>query len=470
MRLKRPPQLVVEDQCVEVLNLDSKLCSSTRKSQTRSRNVYQNYENELVEVDGVSLLKSEFSGYDTAAKLKKKKRGNHLSSGESSAVYAVTRQKGSKRSHCEDSWNALPCIEQNYSYGSGKSAMFGVFDGHGGNSVSELCKRELLASLLSRSIQKPKEGVLECLRKTFLLVDSASKSGDKDEDEELCGSTATVAWFRNGQVNVASVGDSRAVMVRSNGQSIDLTRDHRAICDEEVVRIENAGGDVLMNRVNGVLSISRAIGDHCLKKYITAEPELVCREIDSSDEFLVIATDGLWDVVSSQEAAEYVMNRSKARSTSECWSLESISRELVDLAVKRGSSDDITVLIVDVKRNFVKDYSSETAARAINQSENDSRLFSQADYSYYDEGNALRRCPISLGSRTSEGSQESKEVQFPETHNQNSHESESGQLFLSERVQYMSVDDFSYDLEDISFSSFGSTLHPNSKDLIRLNN
>ncbi|CAA6655029.1 unnamed protein product [Spirodela intermedia] len=103
------------------------------------------------------------------------------------------------------------------------------------------------------------------------------------------GSTAVVAVVTPDRVVVANCGDSRAVLCRNGPERPD-----------ELKRIQAAGGQVIYwdcPRVLGVLSMSRAIGDHYLKPYVTSEPEVTAIQRMEEDEFLILASDGLWDVV-----------------------------------------------------------------------------------------------------------------------------------------------------------------------------
>lgn len=115
----------------------------------------------------------------------------------------------------------------------------------------------------------------------------------------------------------ATVGDSRAVQVRckADGRFIPrpLSRDHKPSCTDERRRIEEAGGFVSKSedcmRVNGVLATSRAIGDKLLKPYVNAEPEITrVRRLQGGPErdYLILATDGLWDDLTLQESAAMV--------------------------------------------------------------------------------------------------------------------------------------------------------------------
>jgi len=153
---------------------------------------------------------------------------------------------------------------------------------------------------------------------------------------ESGGACATTALVRGGHLYVAHVGDCRAVLSR-DGAAAALTADHTCAREEERERIEREDGYVCRTcsggwRVQGRLAVSRAFGD----------PAVTRVALDARCEFLVIASDGLWDKVSNQEAVDAV-------STSPA----TACRELVDMARHRGSRDDVTVMVVDLGR-FVR--------------------------------------------------------------------------------------------------------------------
>ncbi|XP_002737792.1 protein phosphatase 1G-like [Saccoglossus kowalevskii] len=147
------------------------------------------------------------------------------------------------------------------------------------------------------------------------------RSGVFSEQEEPgsdSGCTCVVALLRGNQLIVGNAGDSRCIVSRSN-KAIDLSIDHKPEDELERKRIEKAGGKVTMDgRVNGGLNMSRALGDHCYKKnsalpakeqMISAFPDIQTLTLTPEDEFMVVACDGIWNVMSSQEVVEFVKSR-----------------------------------------------------------------------------------------------------------------------------------------------------------------
>ncbi|CAD7695488.1 unnamed protein product [Ostreobium quekettii] len=196
--------------------------------------------------------------------------------------------------------------------------------------------------------------------------------------KECVGSTAVVALVGGSILCVANCGDSRAVLSRG-GAGYRLTRDHKPDLEDEQERIRSCGGEVLNcngPRVMGQLSMSRALGDHFLRGAgVVADPEMftihntitgrkgktdsirirfaqvtiICR--DSRDEFMILASDGLWDVMPDEavsKLARKCLRRSKEREVPPETAARVAARVLIRTAVERGCRDNITVTIIDL--------------------------------------------------------------------------------------------------------------------------
>ncbi|KAK9791129.1 hypothetical protein WJX73_003818 [Symbiochloris irregularis] len=155
------------------------------------------------------------------------------------------------------------------------------------------------------------------------------------------------------QLYVANCGDSRAVLCRGDF-AIPLTDDHKAAREDETARVEALGGQILFwngVRVMGVLAVSRAIGDHCLRPFVIAKPEVTILARKPEDELLLLASDGLWDVLSNQEActlAKRCLRRARQRGASRQSAARIAATVLTRAAIDRGSRDNVTVLVVDL--------------------------------------------------------------------------------------------------------------------------
>ena len=209
------------------------------------------------------------------------------------------------------------------------------------------------------------------------LSSSSSRPNPSSQPSSSLSSTTT-SMVRH--IITANIGDSRVVLSRQ-GAALDLSRDHKPNDPKETARILAAGGQVIWHgqtdqrtgrpidgtglyRVNGNLALSRAIGDRSERPAVTAEPEMsIVRVEPDLDDFVVLATDGLWDVMSSAEVVEFVHEQlqqiaqlaqeqdetqdATARTADAQEDLrEGIASRLVEEALMRGTFDNVTVIIV----------------------------------------------------------------------------------------------------------------------------
>ncbi|XP_030054450.1 LOW QUALITY PROTEIN: protein phosphatase 1G [Microcaecilia unicolor] len=191
-------------------------------------------------------------------------------------------------------------------------------------------------------------------------------SEEADEDEEMMlpgmegkeepgsdsGTTAVVALIRGKQLIVANAGDSRCV-VSEGGKALDMSYDHKPEDELELARIKNAGGKVTMDgRVNGGLNLSRAIGDHFYKRnknlppeeqMISALPDIKVLTLSEEHDFMIIACDGIWNVMSSQEVVDFIQEKITQRDENDdLQPLSSIVEELLDQCLAPDTSGDGT--------------------------------------------------------------------------------------------------------------------------------
>ncbi|XXG58155.1 hypothetical protein AAC387_Pa04g0540 [Persea americana] len=214
--------------------------------------------------------------------------------------------------------------------------LFGVFDGHGGARAAEYVKQNLFSNL----IQHPKfiSDTKSAIADAYNHTDSEFLKSENSQNRDA-GSTASTAILVGDRLLVANVGDSRAVICRG-GNAIPVSRDHKPDQTDERQRIEDAGGFVMWAgtwRVGGVLAVSRAFGDRLLKQYVVADPEIQEEVIDKSLEFLILASDGLWDVVTNEEAVSMIKSIQNP---------EEAAKRLLQEACQRGSADNITCVVV----------------------------------------------------------------------------------------------------------------------------
>ncbi|GLT72772.1 hypothetical protein SLA2020_446760 [Shorea laevis] len=254
---------------------------------------------------------------------------------------------------------------------------FGVYDGHGGSQVANYC-RERVHMALAEEIEFVKGGLSDgsikgsceeqwkkALTDCFLKVDDevGGKTSLEPVAPETVGSTAVVAIICSSHIIVANCGDSRAVLCRGK-EPMALSVDHKPNREDEYARIEEAGGKVIQwngHRVFGVLAMSRSIGDRYLKPWIIPEPEVRFVPRAKDDECLILASDGLWDVMTNEEVCDLARKRILLWHKKNGVTLPTIRGEGIDpaaqaaaeflsnRAIQKGSKDNITVIVVDLK-------------------------------------------------------------------------------------------------------------------------
>ncbi|XP_016432630.1 putative protein phosphatase 2C 75 [Nicotiana tabacum] len=282
---------------------------------------------------------------------------------------------------------------------------FAIYDGHGGRHVAALCSERmhvLLQEELARvgdnintdmsgssrsgtqqlEEQRTEEAWKSVLRSCFLRIDEMASTtcgecgsvgyqcGCPRDTLGLVGSTAVVAVLTEETIIVANCGDSRAVLSRG-GKHIPLSSDHKPDKRDERARIEASGGRVVFAngpRVQGILAMSRAIGDKYLKPYVISEPEITFTKREAEDDCLILASDGLWDVISNEMACEVASECLREEYPAEDHSFSplvegdnggaiyssrsaSAAALLTRLALGRKSCDNISVIVVDLKRS-----------------------------------------------------------------------------------------------------------------------
>lgn len=223
-----------------------------------------------------------------------------------------------------------------------------VCDGHGGADVAIEFVSSFPAAYMSTS-----GDTCTRLKETIACVDERlDKRNTLDQ-----GSTAVVCVVDTDYIYVAHVGDSRAVLCRTGESATALTDDHNTKNESEVKRIRDMNGLVFYFeggfRVMGMLATTRGVGDHGMRPYVIAEAEIVKVRRQLNDELLIVATDGLWDKLSNEEAcaiARHRMVECQERGVPAQEALSITASALTEAAVKSYSKDNVTVIIVDLKK------------------------------------------------------------------------------------------------------------------------
>ncbi|KAL6524206.1 hypothetical protein OROMI_031301 [Orobanche minor] len=311
------------------------------------------------------------------------------------------------RATMEDAHAAIPELDSSTSF-------FGVYDGHGGKVVAKFCAKYLhqqvlkheayIAGDIGTSVQKAFFRMDEMMRgqrgwrELAVLGDKINKftgmiegliwspkGGDKNDQVDdwgfeegphsdfsgpTSGCTACVAIVRENQLVVANAGDSRCVISR-NGQAFNLSRDHKPDLEVERDRIIKAGGFIHVGRVNGSLNLARAIGDMEFKqnKYlpaekqiVTANPDINIVELCDDDEFIVLACDGIWDCMSSQQLVDFIREQLKSESKLSLVCEKVLDRCLAPSTAGGEGCDNMTMILVQFKKTNQTGPSSNDAS------------------------------------------------------------------------------------------------------------
>lgn len=246
-------------------------------------------------------------------------------------------------------------------------SFFAVFDGHAGKIAADGAAENIAKTLIgTHQFEKVTEKLVETggqltielidllkegIRDGFLNLDDQIRQRlDEGKDRDRSGSTAVCAIVTPTHMIIANLGDSRAVVSRKTGTPFG-TEDHKPYNDRERERIVGAGGSVMIQRINGSLAVSRAFGDFEYKncpglrpceQLVSPEPDVyVLERSQENDEFLVLACDGVYDVMENDQLCNFVRGRLHVEND-----LALVCNDVLDACLSRGSRDNMTMIIV----------------------------------------------------------------------------------------------------------------------------
>jgi protein phosphatase 1L len=217
--------------------------------------------------------------------------------------------------------------------------LFAIFDGHMGHDVASYLQNHLFDNILKE-------------HDFWTEIESAIRRAYRATDAEILdkafvlgkgGSTAVTAILINGEkLVVANVGDSRAVICK-NGVAEQLSIDHEPSKEKRLIEsrggfVSNLPGDV--PRVDGQLAVARAFGDMSLKIHLSSDPDVKIEIVDDDAEFILLASDGIWKVMSNQEAVDAIKDIKDPNSA---------AKHLIEEAKSRKSKDDISCIVVKLR-------------------------------------------------------------------------------------------------------------------------
>lgn len=223
-----------------------------------------------------------------------------------------------------------------------------VYDGHGGSEAAASASRILTPWFMNNWTKELDKSVSHRTPEADILRD-AYRSADAHliHENVVSGTTAANLYIIDEHFITANVGDTRIVL-GTRKDAFVVTKDHRPGLDEERERIEALGGTVIsyaVPRVQGILAVSRALGDASLKPYVTSEPRTVTGLLGRENDFAIVACDGVWDVLSPAEAIRITRENAGNGRPSDA---------LVKRALASGSTDNITVIVLDLRLHVRK--------------------------------------------------------------------------------------------------------------------
>ncbi|KNC83123.1 hypothetical protein, variant [Sphaeroforma arctica JP610] len=278
-------------------------------------------------------------------------------------------------------------------------AFYGVYDGHAGDRAAKYAAKHLHIHYLNNVagyLEMKESGLIaeigpkeqrKCITDAFKTTDTdflklAASQGWKD------GTTAVVVILYDDYMLVANLGDSGAVLAKDIGtvetessdyKALLVTKDHNPMVHTERMRIQKAGGSVTNGRINGILGVSRSIGDGAFKRLgLTCVPEIVAASLTGKEKLVIMGCDGLWGDLNRPDAVKFAgtymrseesltvakgildrqeLNFSDAElrerrverpATLRRILVQSVVKALVNEAVRKGSTDNTSALVIGI--------------------------------------------------------------------------------------------------------------------------
>ncbi|XP_014277039.1 probable protein phosphatase 2C T23F11.1 isoform X2 [Halyomorpha halys] len=196
-----------------------------------------------------------------------------------------------------------------------QTSFLGVFDGHGGHVIADFLSKNIFNYIITDPAYL-NGNVKTGIENAFMRLDSYLMK-DILFGKTEAGSTAVVVVIKDDTIYCANVGDSRAIAF-ANNEVVPLSTDHKPMLPIERQRILEAGCFINFDRVNGDLALSRAFGDFSYKKNknksvseqaVISQPEVVKKTITQEWEFVVLACDGVWDVMTNEQVCRFIRMR-----------------------------------------------------------------------------------------------------------------------------------------------------------------
>jgi len=233
-----------------------------------------------------------------------------------------------------------------------QAAYYAVYDGHGGVQTAEEVVEKLHPKIFNSKLFEEGD-IVGAIHKGFqemdqFLVEEANKNNS------MHGCTCVCSMILDDEVYFANIGDSEGILISVENDTVipkNMTKAHKANEPSEKERIESLGGHVFFGRVYGSLAVSRSFGDAKYKRpktskdFVSWEPYTITEKLSPNHKYMVLACDGLFDVMTHQEVADYTH-----KLFSEGQDSSDVAKSLVLKAINDLATDDnVTVIIVKIE-------------------------------------------------------------------------------------------------------------------------
>ena len=278
--------------------------------------------------------------------------------------------------------------------------IFGVFDGHGGIEVAEYVKNHFVEIFINNS-KYLKGDIKSALKETFLTLDNNLQSIEAmkelthsheifvktynlNDNENInnndiensdyidniaynIGCTCNILVIYKNILYFANAGDSRSVLLKNKGEVNSMSIDHKPELPNEFNRIKKAGGRIIEGRVNGLLNLSRSIGDFQFKnrkdlkqeeQIVTCNPDILFENRSQNDDFVIMGCDGIWECISNTGISEYIYDKENNiinGNKNKELNLEKILEDLFERNIAKSDEeengcDNMTAILIQFKK------------------------------------------------------------------------------------------------------------------------
>ncbi len=213
-----------------------------------------------------------------------------------------------------------------------------ICDGHGGRGMAEYAKAHFVEYLMKRlkefnRVEWTEGGILNALKVAPVDLSRSYTKDDAGATANICLKIGNRVWFDN-------VGDSRAILLKPNGEVVQMTRDQKADNEEFQRGIHKRGHIIFFDRLDGSLAVARALGDHGFEGGVSARGKVTCEELQEGDYYVIQACDGIWDVASTKQVGELAQHLIK-----QGLPLAQVAALIAKAAYQTGSGDNLSVVV-----------------------------------------------------------------------------------------------------------------------------